>query len=119
MLAHYGVDVLDPRVTLRRVKVLAERLPAGSWPDPDSAMSWSTETHMLAQLYDAVAALTYITIRAAGGKPAKPKPFPRPKGPRTARRPPQAASSASPAPSGWAGLARALAGTPGVVIHRG
>lgn len=80
MLAAYRVDVLDPTVTLRRIWVLARRLPAGSWPDQHSALSWSVEAHLLAGVLDALAALTFVTIKAYGGKPPKPKPFPRPRG---------------------------------------
>jgi hypothetical protein len=119
MLAHYGVDVLDPDVSLRRVWVLARRLPAGAWPDPGSAMNWSTETHLLAHVLDALAALTYITIKAAGGKPAKPKPFPRPAAPRRPPARPGAGQRAQPGTGGWAQLAQALVGQQGVVIHRG
>ena len=83
MLAVYGVDVLDPSVTLRRIWVLGRRLPAGSWPEEHSPMSWSVEAHLLASVLDALAALTFITIKAAGGKPTKPTAFPRPKPKRT------------------------------------
>jgi hypothetical protein len=80
MLAVYGVDVLDPRVTLRRLSSLVHRLPAGSWPDEKAAMSWSVEAHLLAGVMDSLAALTFVTVKAYGGKPPKPKPFPRPRG---------------------------------------
>lgn len=104
MLAHYGIDTLDPHVSLRRVKVLAERLPPGSWPDPDAQASWTTEAYLLAHLIDAVAALTHLTARAHGAKPNQPKPFPRP-------------GAAAQARTSWAKLAQTLRGNPGVVVH--
>ena len=112
MLATYGIDVLDPGVSLRRVKVLAERLPAGAWPDPHHEASWTHEAYLLAQLIDEVAALHYTTVRAHGGKPPRPKPFPRPS---SKPRP------AAPKRSTWAELADTLLATkgPGVVVHGG
>jgi hypothetical protein len=117
MLAQYGVDTLDPATSLRRVKVLAERLRPGMWSDPEHEMSWSAEAYLLAQLIDEVAALTHLTARAHGAKPARPKPFPRP-GARPAQRPPEKQRS------GWAAFADTLiaasGGEPGkVVIHDG
>lgn len=32
VLGRYGVDTLDPRVSLRRVRVLVKALPAEAWP---------------------------------------------------------------------------------------
>ena len=79
MLAHYGVDVLDPSVSVRRVWVLLSRLPAGSWPDTTTAAHWSTEAHLLARLNDAVSDLTWITVMAnSKKKPMRPKPMERP-----------------------------------------
>ena len=110
MLATFGVDVLEAGTTLRRVKVLLDRLPAGSWPDPHHELSWRSEAYLLAQLIDEVAALHYTTVRAHGGKPPRPKPFPRP----SARPKPKA-----PKRSTWGELADALlaAKGPGVVVH--
>lgn len=111
MLAHYGVDVLDRRVSLRRIHVLLQRLPAGAWPDPDSPLSWSIESHLLAALVDSVGALIYVTLKAAGSKSAKqPRPVPRPKVP---PRPPVAVPRTSGGPSPWVTLARTLAGQKG------
>jgi hypothetical protein len=113
MLATYGVDVLDPAVSLRRVKVLGERLPAGAWPNPEHALSWTPEAYLLAQLIDEVSALTYLTMRAHGGKPRRPKPFPRPGVTKKDRRPAQPRTS-------WTGLANTLtAQQRGVVVHGG
>ena len=77
MLATYGVDVLDPKVSLRRIHVLARRLPPGALPRVAEA-SWNTEAHLLARLNDAVDLLVWVTARAAGSKMAKPKPLARP-----------------------------------------
>ena len=122
MLAHYGVDVLDPRTSLRRVWVLLQRLPPGTWPQADSPLSWSNEAHLLAALIDQVAALTWVSIRAAGGKAPQPKPVPRP----TPRRRPPAhvapaarAGASRPGRSGWAALAAELTGQDGVIVHHG
>jgi hypothetical protein len=99
MLAVYGVDVLDPAVSLRRVHVLATRLPPGSLPAADHAGAWSTEAHLLARLNDAIDVLTWITLRVNGSKASKPKPMTRPGKARAADRRPKLA---------WGDLASAL-----------
>jgi hypothetical protein len=106
MLATFGVDVLDPRVTLRRVWSLAQRLPPGSWPDQSKPMAWSVEAQLLGGLIDAVTWLTFVTVKAAGGQASKPKPFRRPwdVAPPSSRRTP------------WGELAAAVAGQGGVVV---
>jgi len=79
MLAAYGVDTLDPTVTLRRVWVLLRRLPPGTVSDPDSAASWSVESHLLATMVDAVRDLTWLTAAVnSKQKPQRPKPMHRP-----------------------------------------
>ena len=78
MLSTYGVDVLDPAVSLRRVHVLAQRCPPGSLTMVESPAAWSTEAHLLARLNDAVDVLTWITLRINGSKARKPKPLARP-----------------------------------------
>lgn len=81
MLATYGIDTLDPRLTLRRMWVLLRRLPAGSWPDPDEAASWSIESHLLAAVVDRLGELAWLTAAVNSKKqPKKPKPIPRPGG---------------------------------------
>jgi hypothetical protein len=77
MLAVYGIDTLDPAVSLRRIKVLSERLPLGSLPRHEPA-SWTHEAHLLARLNDAVDLLTWIVMRVAGSKAKQPKPLERP-----------------------------------------
>lgn len=79
MLAAYGVDVLDPAVTPRRISVLLPRLRPGLWPDADHSASWSTEAHLLAALVDAVQVNTHVFIAAnSKRKQRPPKPLPRP-----------------------------------------
>jgi len=115
----YGVDVLDASVSTRRVHVLLENLPP--WARLPGEQ-WSTEAELLAQLVDEVAALRFVTLRAAGAKNVtKPRPV---------RRPPRrqlAPAAAGPSPhlesapgkaSGWAEAAAMLAGMPGVQVVR-
>jgi len=112
MLAAYGVDVLDPGVSLRRVWVLLHRLPPWARrPGED----WSTEAELLALLSDQIADLTWLVSQLGGGKSARPRPLPRP-APR--RRP-------GPAAEGWKseqfrqGWVQELTGMAGVVVKRG
>lgn len=118
MLAAFGVDVLDPAVSLRRVHVLLHRLPPFA---RRAGEQWSTEAELLAGLIDHVAYLTWITLRANGAKGApRPKPFPRPS---VARRDRAVAPSRAPAaldeprktPS-WADAIKQIAAIPGVVV---
>jgi hypothetical protein len=118
-------------VSLRRVAVLLEHLPPAARRGGES---WSAEADLLAGLIDHVAYLTWITIRAHGGKGGKPKPVKRP--PDRARR--QAAAAAGrrraiPAASGrsggsgaepvktgtWAEAIAVMAGTEGVRVRNG
>lgn len=109
MLAHYGVDILDPHTTARRIDVLARRLPPGSLPGDEADRGWTVEAHLLASLIDAVQILTFVTVRAAGGKPGKPKPYPRP---RVAGQRPAGVDEPQRIP--WRELGGILATTPGV-----
>ena len=116
-MAAYGVDVLDPGVSLRRIWVLANRLPPWArLPGED----WSAETHMLATLVDHVANLTWVTVQAAGGTGAqRPRPIPRPS--------PAVHAQAAPGPSRataeqaptWAAAIEQIAGMPGVQVNHG
>lgn len=112
MFAAYGIDILDPTVSLRRLRVLTHRLPAGAWPDNEHPLSWSPEAYLLAQLIDEIAALHWTITRAYGGKPSKPHRFPRPAPKRRVE--PQARSS-------WLELGDELSSTPdmAVVVHDG
>lgn len=106
MAAAYGVDVLDPGLSLRRFWTLAQRLPPHA---RNGGEPWSTEAHLLAVLADNVAALTYVTMRAAGAKNARrPKPLPRP-----AVRSEPAAEAPRPT---WAQALAAIAAMPGVEV---
>jgi hypothetical protein len=77
MMAVYGIDVLDPSVSLRRIHVLSQRLPPGALPRVDEG-SWTNEAHLLARLNDAIDLLTWVVMRVAGSKAKQPKPLPRP-----------------------------------------
>jgi hypothetical protein len=109
MLAAFGVDVRDPATTPRRVLALAERLPPHA---RRMGQAWSTESELLAVLADAIGVLTWVTVRAAGGRAARPRPLPRPKivspGAGPARR--------EPARGGWMAAAGQLALMPGVEV---
>lgn len=79
VLARYGVD--PHTCTLRRLHVLVTALPPGYWPDPDNAMSWSPEAHLLAGVVDAVNQTTWMVAAVNSKRPPKrPKPMPRPGG---------------------------------------
>jgi hypothetical protein len=116
MLSHYGVDVLDPRVSPRRIHSLRRRLPAGTSPDPESELSWSTEAYLMATVIDQMSALIYVTLKANGAKTAqKPVPVPRPK-PRPRPPIPRPRTAADGGESGWIQLARALMAQKGTEV---
>jgi hypothetical protein len=113
VLCAFGVDVLNPAVSLRRVWVLGNRLPPWARAGGEE---WSAETHMLALLADHLANLTYVTLQAAGAKGAqKPSPLPRPRsGPARAAEPPRALPHRQP--GGWGSVAAELAAQPNVRV---
>ena len=117
MLEVYGVDVLDPAVSTRRVAVLLERLPPYARRFGEQ---WSTEAELLAVLADRIGELTWVTLRAAGAKnAARPRPLPRPGGrPGQAAAPKPAGQRPAPAAEGktgtWADAITMLAGAPGM-----
>jgi len=124
-MAAYGVDVLDPRVSTRRVHVLLERLPPHARRGGES---WSIEAELLAGVIDHLAMLTYVTLRAHGAKGAtKPQPVKRPR-PRPAMAGDRGGQAAAPVrgalPGGqgkagsWHEAGRMLAGLQGVVVIR-
>lgn len=81
VLAHYGLRVRD--LNNRELRVLFDRLPPGSWPDPDRGEVWTQESHLLALLVDEIRWLQYtlIAVNVSDGdrrKLEKPKPLPRP-----------------------------------------
>jgi hypothetical protein len=114
----FGVDVLDPQVSTRRVSDLLRRLPPSALRGGEL---WSTEADLLAVLIDQVAILTWVTLRANGAKRApKPRPLPRP-GSRWAQQPPAPAQDGAGARKAgtWAEAAQALAGMPGMAVDGG
>lgn len=118
-MAAYGVDVLDPRVSTRRVHVLLERLPPSGRRGGEA---WSIESELLAGVIDHLAMLTWITLRAHGAKgAAKPKPVQRPRrgAMATAARPPRSPGSPEGKAGSWIEAGRMLAGIPGVVVSDG
>ena len=125
MLEVYGVDVLDPAVSTRRVAVLLERLPPYA---RRPGQHWSTEAELLALLADQLAQLTWVTLRAHGAKgAARPRPLPRP-GQRVANRvtarnavhetAPESRGDGPVKAGTWADAARMLAGMPGMRTGR-
>jgi hypothetical protein len=124
MLAAYGVDVLDPQVSTRRVHVLLERLPPWSRLPGEQ---WSVEAELLAALIDHVAQLTYVTLKAAGAKgatqPTAVRRPPRRLGPRPpAQQPadPRAEQQFGPGKTAsWADAVKRMSVMPGVVISDG
>lgn len=122
MLA-YGVDVLDPAVSPRRIAVLLEHLPPYA---RNFGEQWSTEAELLAVLIDHVADLTWVTLKAHGAKNVtRPRPVRRPTSDRarlsgrgggeSARNTRAIAAPGSAKASSWADAARLLAAIPGVV----
>ena len=121
MAAAYGLDVRDPALSLRRFAVLLDHMPP-VFRRP--GQEWSTEAELLALLVDAVANLTYVTMRASGAKNApRPRPLPRPgsRHVRAGAAPPRAPggsqSLAEPAANSWLDAARQMAAIPGVVVR--
>lgn len=115
----FGVDVLDPQVSTRRVSDLLRRLPPSALKGGEL---WSTEADLLAVLVDQVAILTWVTMRAHGAKRApRPRPLPRPPGrwgAQVAPGPAQDGAGARKAGT-WAEAAQALAGLPGMAVDGG
>jgi hypothetical protein len=125
MLAAYGVDVLDPGTSLRRVHVLLERLPPHARRGGEQ---WSTESELLASLIDHVAWLTWVTMRVNGGNGPKPKPVTRPplrQRPRRAAAPrPRRAlgrleDTGTEPTASWGDAIAAIAATDGVRVRDG
>jgi hypothetical protein len=116
-MAGFGVDVLDPAVSTRRVAVLLDRLPPHA---RRAGQQWSTEAELLAVVVDHLAALTWVTMRAHGAKNVpRPRPIPRPPqpggaAPPPAHPPPGPAQPGAVKTSSWAEAAEKLRGMPGV-----
>lgn len=60
LLARYGVDTLDPGVTMRRVWVLLQRCPGAYLRDP---VEWDVQEHLTANVLDSLNALLYVTVK--------------------------------------------------------
>lgn len=117
MMCAYGLDVLSPQLSLRRLWLLAHRLP--SWART-LGEPWGTEADLLALVVDHLAQLTWVTLKAAGAKSvSRPRPLPRPSDAR-ARRAALSATRTAPRGSGsggsWADAFAQLAQIPGVGV---
>lgn len=83
------------KLTWRRIQILVDHLPPESacktagreemdpadlaaLPAPSGHGPWSQVEMRLADLYDQLSWLIYATYHAQGGKPKRPKPYPRP-----------------------------------------
>ena len=77
LLRVYGID--PQKATLRRIWVLLERLPMGSWTKGHGPASWSNEAYLLAQTIDAINQMVWVTVAVnSKRKPKAPKPVYRP-----------------------------------------
>lgn len=102
MMACYGVDVLAPGLSMRRLWVLLKRLPPYARIGADDTQRWSQESYLLAAVIDAVQNLTYVTTQVwSKSKVKPPKPIPRP-GDRATSRP------GTQQVTGWRKVLRAL-----------
>lgn len=85
-LFHYwNMDILDERLTIRRLRNFWDRLPLESETKQDlagierDARLWDKNTWMLANILDGVNSTTYAIIAAnSKNKPRPPKPYERP-----------------------------------------
>jgi hypothetical protein len=125
MLAAYGVDVLDPGTSLRRIHVLLERLPPHARRGGEQ---WSTEAELIATLIDHVSMLTWVTMRANGSNASQPKPLQRPPDrnaprPQPGRRPRAAIGhvedQGDEQTASWGDAIAAIAATDGVRVRHG
>ena len=69
-------------MSIRRLWVLVSGLPRDSVLIREvvgEAAEWSVDTYRLADIVDQLQNLTYITVKAYGGKMRKPRPVPRPR----------------------------------------
>jgi hypothetical protein len=116
MLQVYGVDVLAPGLSARRLAVLVNNLPpqARRFGEP-----WSTEADLLALVSDQLRELTWATLRIGGAKGLpRPRPLPRP----GQQRPGPSRAPAQPGPAkaaSWAQAAQMIGAIPGVVVTDG
>lgn len=81
----WGMDINDPRMTIRRLRNFFERLPSSSETISDihdvtrESREWSPEMWMLANIFDGINHLDWVTIASNSRQaPKPPKNFPRP-----------------------------------------
>ncbi len=79
------MDILDPSLSIRRLRNFFDRLPLDSETKQDlagvdkDARLWDKNTWMLANILDGVNAVSYAVIASSTkNKPKPPKPYPRP-----------------------------------------
>lgn len=85
-LFHYwNMDINDPKMTVRRLRNFVDRLPSTSETISDikqltrEAREWSPEMWMLANIFDGITHLDWVTIAANSKRAPKPPTlFPRP-----------------------------------------
>lgn len=85
LFRYWGMDILDPRLTIRRLRNFVDRLPVDSETlndiaeIPRPARAWDVNTWMLANLGDILQAVDWHLIAANSKRPpAPPKPLSRP-----------------------------------------
>lgn len=71
-----GVPLLEVAAIARWLPTESAVWRAANPPEPDDA--WTLQAQLLAGANDRLAELVYVTQRAAGFKPKRPKPIPRP-----------------------------------------
>jgi hypothetical protein len=77
LLRVYGVDPQE--ASLRRVWVLTQRLPPGTWHKGEGPGSWTSEAWLLAGVLDALNQLTWVQVQKSTKKRIpQPKPTWRP-----------------------------------------
>lgn len=96
---------LDPHsITLRRLWVIIQRLPLGSWKKDQGAASWDEGNYLLAQAVDAINQVAW-TVAQVNSKKQIPQPKP-------IRRPGETEKRTS-----WANVASELEAIEGVVTE--
>lgn len=82
----WGLDINHPTMTVRRLRNFFQRLPVTSetmndiYEVPRESRVWDANTWMLANVFDAIAHLDWVTIaiNKRHGTPKPPKPIKRP-----------------------------------------
>ena len=102
LLRVYNVD--SHSVTFRRLKVLLERLPLGSWKKDQGPASWTQEAYLMAALIDSVNQVSWVVAQSNSKKRI---PVPKP-----IERPGQGKSRVA-----WSEATKQLAGMEGVIVN--